>query len=74
MTHSSTFRAASAFLVSLAGTFFKRLGWMPGTTPPLEKVAFCSSLLSSESFLIAKLMWRGVIRLCLLSVASAPLK
>ncbi|KAJ6314119.1 hypothetical protein OIU78_017723 [Salix suchowensis] len=45
---------------------------MLGMTPPLAIVTSPRSLLSSSSFLTASWMWRGTIRVFLLSLAAFP--
>ncbi|KAJ6293194.1 hypothetical protein OIU76_025612 [Salix suchowensis] len=45
---------------------------MLGITPPLAIVTSPRSLLSSSSFLTASWMWRGTIRVFLLSLAAFP--
>ena len=50
----------------------RRTEWMLGRTPLWAMVTPCSSLLSSSSFRTASCMWRGMIRVFLLSRDAFP--
>ena len=49
-----------------------KTAWIFGRTPPLAIVTPPSNLFSSSSFFTARVMWRGTIRLFLLSRAAFP--
>jgi hypothetical protein len=52
--------------------FGRSTAWMLGSTPPLAMVTLPSSRASSSSFLIASWIWRGMMRVFLLSRAAFP--
>jgi hypothetical protein len=64
--------AAAAPAAGCGDFLGSRAWWMLGSTPPLGMVASPSSLFSSSSLRMASWMWRGMMRVFLLSRDALP--